>query len=230
MEKDRRARIIAIAALLVGIVGLSLGFAAFSNTLTIKSSAEVTPDDSVFNVDFSSSSSSVEANPITATLTPSGVTGFTATNATINNSSDPVIQNLHATFTEPGQKATYTFYTRNAGELKAYLKNVNFANVTGESATKVCTAKTVSAPKTAANQSLVDSACESISLKLTLGSENFTATTARSSFATATAHDLVKAGSETVTVEIEYASNGAQADGDFDVSFGDISLLYGSAE
>ena len=36
MDRDRRARVIAIAALLVGVVGLSLGFAAFSNTLTIK--------------------------------------------------------------------------------------------------------------------------------------------------------------------------------------------------
>ena len=51
MEKDRSTKIIAIAALLIGIVGLSLGFAAFSNTLTISSSAEVTPDQSAFNVD-----------------------------------------------------------------------------------------------------------------------------------------------------------------------------------
>ena len=53
MEKDRRARVVAIAALLVGVVGLSLGFAAFTNTLTIKSSAEVKVGDSVFNVYFS---------------------------------------------------------------------------------------------------------------------------------------------------------------------------------
>ena len=229
MEKDRRARFIAIAALLVGVIGLSLGFAAFSNTLTIRSSAEVNVDDSKFNVDFSSSSAAVETNPITPTLNKT-VTGFTATNATIDNSSDPVIQNLHATFTEPGQKATYSFYTKNAGELKAYLKNVNFANVSGQSATKVCTATPVTSPDTPATASLVQAACEDISIKVTLGSEQFTATTARAAFATATAHDLVVDASEAVTVEIEYAANGAQADGDFDVAFGDITLLYSSAE
>ena len=85
MEKDRRARFVAIAALLVGVIGLSLGFAAFSNTLTIKSSAEVNVDSSKFNVDFSSSSSTVATDPITPTLNKT-VTGFTATNATIDNS------------------------------------------------------------------------------------------------------------------------------------------------
>lgn len=229
MEKDRKTRFIAIAALLFGVVGLSLGFAAFSNTLTIKSSAEVNVDSSKFNVDFSSSSAAVETNPIEATLNKT-VTGFSATNATIDNSGDPVIQNLHATFTEPGQKATYTFYTKNAGELKAYLKNVTFANVSGQSATKVCTASEATSPNTPATNSLVQAACEDISLKLTLGSEVFTASKARAAFSSATAHDLIVDGSETVTVEIEYAQDGAQADGDFDVSFGDITLLYSSAE
>ena len=35
MEKDRGTKVIAIVALIVAVVGLSLGFAAFSSTLTI---------------------------------------------------------------------------------------------------------------------------------------------------------------------------------------------------
>lgn len=35
MEKNRNAQIIAVLALIVGVVGLSVGFAAFSNTLKI---------------------------------------------------------------------------------------------------------------------------------------------------------------------------------------------------
>ena len=65
-----------------------------------------------------------------------------------------------------------------------------------------------------------------------LGSEDFTATTARASFATATAHDLEKNGetgdNEAVTVTIAYAANASQADGDFDVAFGDVTLNYSS--
>lgn len=224
MEKDRRARYIALAALLVGVIGLSLGFAAFSNTLTIKSSAEVNPDESIFNVDFSKVSNTVTDGSVDATLNPTGVTGFTADTATIDNTSDPVIQGLHATFTQPGQTATYTFYTKNAGALFAYLKNVTFSNVSGESSTKVCTAGE------GTTQSLVNAACNGISLTLTLGNEDFTSTTARSGFATANAHDLAVDGYEEVNVVISYAANSAQADGHFDVDFGDITLLYSSAE
>ena len=42
-----------IAVLIVAIVGLSIGFAAFSNTLTISSSASVNPSDENFIVQFS---------------------------------------------------------------------------------------------------------------------------------------------------------------------------------
>ena len=82
MERDRRARIIAIAALLLGVVGLSLGFAAFSNTLTIQSSAEVTVNSDVFNVDFSKQTASVVDGSVSPTLTPSnGPSGFRSANS-----------------------------------------------------------------------------------------------------------------------------------------------------
>ena len=55
MNESKSYKIIAIIALLLGIVGVTLGYAAFSSTLTISSSAEVKPDPSTFNVDFSSS-------------------------------------------------------------------------------------------------------------------------------------------------------------------------------
>ena len=35
MERDRNSKILAIIALTVAVIGLSLGFAAFSQTLTI---------------------------------------------------------------------------------------------------------------------------------------------------------------------------------------------------
>ena len=220
---DRKARIMAIVGLLIGVVGLSIGFAALSNTLTIKSSAEVTVDDSVFNVDFSTDSSSVVDDPVVPVLNPTGVTGFTATNAVIDNDNgDAVVKNLHAVFTAPGQEVTYSFYTKNAGDLKAFLKSVTFGNVSGESSTKVCT------PRTGTTASMVTSACNGITLTVTVGSEAFTGTTLRSAFATATAHDLEKNGSETVEVRIAYETGSTVTDGAFDVAFGDVTLLYSS--
>ena len=125
-------------------------------------------------------------------------------------------------------KAEYNFFTKNAGELKAYLKSVTFANISGESVAKKCVAKTVTAPKTPATQSLVDRACQGITLTVTVGSEAFTGSTLRNAFASETAHDLAKAGSEPVKVTIAYEAGSEQADGGFDVSFGDVTLLYSS--
>ena len=236
MEKDRGGKVIAIVALLVGVVGLTIGFAAFSNTLTIQSSAEVNPDDTALNVDFSNENAvnkvAVSTNGVVPTLSPSnGPAGFTAETATIDNSVDglPVISNLKATFTEPGQSVTYTFYTKNIGELDAYLKRVTMSNAAGAETFKTCTKVTEGKEaEEIADDALVAAACNGISLTFSLGSETFNTTTQRTSFSTPTAHDLQPTNSEQVTVVISYAAGSSQADGDFTVKFGDIQLLYSS--
>ena len=214
MNDNKGYKIIAVVALIIGVVGVTLGYAAFSSTLTISSTAEVTPDPSNFNVDFSSSSSAVQANDIVATLNPNNVTGFEAEDAHIDNTTDPTITNLHATFTEPGQTATYSFYAYNAGEYIAYLNSIVF------SGTKTCTAVT------GTTQTLVDSACNGISLSVQVGSESATTT----SVATITGHSLAIGAAEPVVVTITYAANSAIADGDFNVTFPDIVLTYASAD
>ena len=217
MEKNRTGQVIAVIALLVAIVGLSVGFAAFSNTLKIESSATVTPDKNTFNVDFSSSQTEVLTNAIKATATPSTIK---TTEATIDNTNDPVIKNLSATFTEPGQKAVYEFYAYNAGELEAFLKSIVYENVTGETFTKVCTA----GDGTTAD--LVTSACNGISLSVQVGTEAATTT----GVASITKHSLAKKTGEKVIVTLDYASDATRTDGDFTVAFGDVTLTYSSVD
>ena len=216
MEKKRTGQVIALMALVVGVVGVSVGFSAFSNTLKIQSSATVTPDESTLNVDFSSLENSVDTSDIKPTVTGS----ITATDAKINNTSDPVISNLSATFTEPGQKATYSFYAYNAGELTAYLKSIVYANAQGETATKVCKANE------GTTDALVQKACEGISLKVKVGTEAETI----SGIGSIKSHSLIKGAGEAVTVTLEYAAGAERADGDFTVSFGDVTLNYSSAD
>lgn len=50
MEKDRQVKVLSIIALLVAVVGMSLGFAAFSVTLNISSSATVKPSSDNFKL------------------------------------------------------------------------------------------------------------------------------------------------------------------------------------
>ena len=217
MEKNRTGQVIALLALVVGVVGLSIGFAAFSNVLKIQSNATVTPDSDTLNVDFSSSLTEVVTDEITPVATPNSLV---ATNAKIDNTNDPTISNLNATFTEPGQKAVYTFYAFNAGELTAYLKSIVYENVTGSSVNKVCTAKT------GTTDALVQSACNGISVKVKVGSESEVS----GGLASITGHMLDKNASEKITVTLEYGADAERADGDFTVSFGDIALNYSSVD
>lgn len=215
MEKNRSGQFIALLALIVAIVGVSVGFAAFSSALSIQSSANVKPDQSTLNVDFSSSDTAVVTNAIKPTTTPTTVV---ATDATIDNSADPVIRNLSATFKEPGQKAVYTFYAYNAGELEAFLKSIVYENVSSKNSNKVCTVGE------GTTDALVQKACEGISLKVKVGTEAETS----SGIASISNHSLGKAKSEEITVTLEYASDATRADGDFTVSFGDVTLNYSS--
>ena len=226
MEKNRDTKLILVTVLAVGVMGLSIGFAAFSNVLKINSAATVSPDASTFNVDFSSLDSEVETNPIIPEITQATTPKVTpavslaATNAVIDNSSDPTISNLNATFNAPGQKATYKFYAYNKGELDAFLKSVIYANVSGQTANKVCTAAQ------GTTDALVQKACEGIVVKVKVGNEAETT----SGLTSITNHQLLKSASEPVTVTIEYLENSARADGDFTVSFGNISLNYSSVD
>ena len=45
MEKERGAKLIAVIALLVAVAGLTIGYAAYSSTLTINGTATVDPAD-----------------------------------------------------------------------------------------------------------------------------------------------------------------------------------------
>lgn len=215
MERDRSAKIIAIVALCVAIVGLSIGFAAFSNDLTINSNATVSPNESDFDVNFSTSNTS----ELDGTVSGSGTNSATAENATIDNSNSPTITGLKANFTEPGQTVTYRFYVHNAGKYVAYLNNVTYANVSGKSATKVCT------PGVGTDTTMVAAACNGISVSIKVGNDTYTG-----SNSSIINHSLGLDAYEEVVVTIEYNSSASRADGDFEVAFGNITLTYDSVD
>ena len=182
MEKKRGNQVMAIAALFIAVIGLSLGFAAFSNTLTIKSSATVTPDASVFDVNFSNIATpttitnGVAPTKKSFTGTANEVSGFDATTATISNgtttsgtTNNATIENLNVHFTAPGQEVSYVFYVRNDGKLEAFLNGVTFANVTGREVPKYCSIDNTVEVEARATQNLVDSVCGRISIKVTVG-------------------------------------------------------------
>lgn len=218
MEKNRKSKFLTLAVLLVGVVGLSIGFASFSSNLDIKSSADVKPVDT-FKIVFSSSNTEQLEDAIVGVVTPSDE-DIDVEDAIINNNgTNPTIGNLKATFNRPGQSAKYSFYAHNNGEYEAFLNAITFKPVENETATKVCTAAT------GTSTDLVEAACEGISISVTVGGKTYTAS-----------NDDINSVSlgidkyAPIDVIISYASDSKIADGDFEVSFGDITLNYGSQD
>ena len=138
-----------IILLVLAVVGMSIGFAAFSTTLNISSTASVNPNSDTFSVKFSTNQDRLVVDEVV----PSEISsGLTASNGVIDNSAAPTLKNLSVEFTAPGQYVEYIFYARNEGEYTAYLNNVYFDGQ------KKCSADE------GVEQSLVDSACSAINL------------------------------------------------------------------
>ncbi|MBQ2910509.1 MAG: hypothetical protein IJE53_06845 [Bacilli bacterium] len=218
MERNRQTKMITIIALVIAVAGMSLGFAAFSSTLTISSSATVAPDSSNFKVGFYASTTSTLASEAQDHVYPSTNGSASATSLYISEGTTS-ISGLKANFTAPGESVTYSFYVGNSGEYDAYLRAINFNNVTGASSNKVCTAGTD------ATDSLVQAACNDISISVNV--HDITATSTSSSIS---GKVLYKKTFAPITITIEYAANGNRADGPFSVSFGDISIDYSTID
>lgn len=204
MEKSRKAKKSILIILLLLVVGLSIGFAAFTSNLTIKSSATVTPNPNTFKVVFSSSKTESAGGAATTDGTY-GKGGTFAQNAT-------TLEGLTATFTAPGQTATWTLNSFNAGEFDAFLNNVTVGTITCEA-------------KDGTDATKVAEAAKGISISVKVGPATYTETTN-----TITGHTLPKGEGEEVVVTLTYAGGSAIADGDFDVKIGDIVLGYDSID
>ena len=210
MRNSNGSKYIIIMALLISVVALSVGFAALSSTLTIKSSATVSNDEG-FDVRLSSSKTALATNNITPT-TSGGATGTAATISAGTAGQGNQISGIAATFTAPGQSVVYTLAAYNNGIFAGYLKSITFGS-------KTCTAGT------GTTQSYVNSACTGISITVKVGTTTYNATNSSIS-----GHSLAVGAGEDVVVTVAYASGSAVADGDFTVAFGDIVLNYSSTD
>ena len=212
MRNERRKQVITMSILIGAVLLISVGFAAFSSILTIESNVTYTPDSDVFQIKFSKTSNSIldgANNPVNPVSGNGG-------SAIIVNQGTPTITNLHAHFTSPGQSVVYEFYAVNESPYDAYLTLINYLNIGNGKGTKECVAKN------GATEALVTKACEGISVKVEVGTTLATQTTEVEN------HKLGKGTSEKVRVTISYT--GQAIDGSMDITFGDISLIYGTAD
>ena len=145
MEKQRQMKLLSIVTLVVAIIGMTLGFAAFSTTLSISSSAAVTPNsedfkislygmndefvneikyiDDVFKIEYYT-----EYNKITPVF-PSYVVATKpkvfGTHEVSLNGNNIIIDNLSLVMEKPTDKIWYPVVLKNEGKYDAYV-NVLF--------------------------------------------------------------------------------------------------------
>ena len=210
MEKTRNKQIMTIALIMVAIVGLTVGFAAFTSQLSIKPGANVTPDSSDFVVRFSSSATGYKTGEVLPSDQSLGQS------ANISSSEPTTISNLIAEFSKPGDSVSYEFYARNDGKYDAYLNEVKIGN-------KSC----VRPDGSDAQQSLIDAACSSISLSVDIDGYTFENSAVTNGWGSS---KVDKNTAQTITITLTYASNGTYVDGPFSVRFEDIELIYSTVD
>ena len=111
MEKERKVRVLSIAALLVAVLGLTVAFAALSQTLTIKGSAAV--NTATWDIHFEKTSDKKTEVEGAATFTEPTLSGTK-------------IENFSATLTKPGDSVTYYFDIVNKGTVDAVVSIYKF--------------------------------------------------------------------------------------------------------
>ena len=111
MEKTRQIKIISLCALLVAVLGLTVAFAALSQTLTINGSAAVNA--ASWDIHFEKTSGKETEVKGAATFTEPTLSGTT-------------IENFSATLTKPGDSVTYYFDIVNNGTVDAVVSSYDF--------------------------------------------------------------------------------------------------------
>lgn len=140
MKSDKGIKVIAIVALCLALVGLGVGYAAFSASLSIKGTGTVNA--SSWKIKFQ--------NLSTATL----VGEAKEVKAPTINTNDTNISDYSATFTAPGDSISYTFEVANTGTFDAAVSTIAIP-------TPTCTGNGVNAATDASN------VCKNLSYSLT---------------------------------------------------------------
>lgn len=115
MEKERRTKVLSLAALIVAVLGLTVAFAALSQTLTINGNASV--DAATWDIHFE---------------TPYGSDGTTDGAATINKTptfNGTSITDIDVSITKPGDLAYWVFNIVNNGTINAKISSIEISEL-----------------------------------------------------------------------------------------------------
>ena len=117
MEKERRVKALAIVVLVIAVLGLTIAFAALSQTLTINGSAKL--DASKWGLKFDN-------------LVLASGNEYVEGTANIKTDDNTVIENMNVRLTTPGDKVVYTVDLVNEGTINAKIDKILKTTLTEE--------------------------------------------------------------------------------------------------
>ena len=248
MHKIQKTKLIAIIALTLAICGMTLGFAAFSATLTISSSAIVTPKPEDFSLEMHGL---IGENLYADLINIDNYSGTTMASVFDNNTGELIqteiaqldndnlsISMNSINLKSPGDAHTSIIRIKNTGSYDAYFDTEQL----NRDLQKTCQAST------GTSQDLVDSACDYIDFTVVIGTEEKLEAEReytegemnRDKYEEIQAQDcffnrngickLEKEKSVFLAIFIGYSNgnNVPLADGDFSISFEDLELKFTS--
>lgn len=202
MGKDKGTKVIAIVALIIAVLGMTIGFASYSRTFSISTTSDSVVKKGVDAFSTGLFLSTTEGNgTVTDETTWSGLTG---------------------TITSTEKAISYSATLNNQTDYVAYLKSIS-----SNSGKLVCTA--VNPADT--NASLVQAACEGLTLTIDVGDYSGTITKSQA-LASSNLNDgsyiVGKQSTSTVTMTLTLSDDAVMPDGDFYVTIPAITFDYTS--
>lgn len=217
IEKDR-TKIWIVIALVIAILALSIGFAAFSATLTINPGS-----DKVTITPFDNFSNSVVFD--TGSLSCTVKNGENESKGSIDSSgtiTDTIWSGLTVTLREPNDVVTCTVPIKNKGEYNAYLKDIKFnTTISCKSATagNIYTSEICGASGIHASAAVADYSSAATVNTSTINSQT-----------NITTNNLLESQkSKVLTVKITYPAGAPYADEDIQITIPQITLTYSSS-
>ena len=208
MEKNKTFKIVAIVGLVVAVVGLAIGFAAFSATLNI----------STFNATTKAGSEEANFSSLVTFQNDAKCTSTSGATATAGTATSHTWSGITVTFANPGDQITCSATVKNASAYTAYIKKAttNEAKITcsgsAQNTDAVCSAITGSFEL---NNGYVKSTVSS-AWGLSINDINM-------------AMDP-KTGTAIVSLKIIYSSKGEVPDADVSINIPAIQLTFGTNE
>lgn len=220
MEKNNNGKVVAVVALVVAVVALSVGFAAFADQLTIAGSATAKVGDNPFE-DQNGHGLNYKANSQECHSTADANVNVITTGYSAGTLNDDSWSAINVPLTKDVPSVTCTAVVENKTSYTAYLKSI------GANAGVTCASSGANAT---ANK---DSVCATVNVVAQFGSvatDKIEFGTTQPTTNSSLSGSIASNGESTVTLTISYNPNNVVADEDVTITLPTITHDYSSAQ